>query len=114
QVGDADAEPVSGQPVPAPDDQPRRGGQPQLGAGRTAAEHRVGRQPAAPAWQLFASHGEGVRPMAAAQIAFQWEARTRSGETKKGVMEAESEEAVHNKLKLQLLQPVLVKKQPKQ
>jgi type IV pilus assembly protein PilC len=52
--------------------------------------------------------------MAAAQIAFQWEARTRSGETKKGVMEAESEEAVHNKLKLQLLQPVLVKKQPKQ
>src|SRR6185436_15210723 len=52
--------------------------------------------------------------MAAAQIAFQWEARTRSGETKKGVMEAESEEAVHNKLKLQLLQPVTVKKQPKQ
>ena len=44
--------------------------------------------------------------MAAAQIAFQWEARTRSGETKKGVMEAESEEAVHNKLKLQLLQLV--------
>src|SRR4051794_17476338 len=52
--------------------------------------------------------------MAAAQIAFMWEARTRSGETKKGVMEAESEEAVHNKLKLQLLQPVTVKKQPKQ
>jgi type IV pilus assembly protein PilC len=52
--------------------------------------------------------------MAAVQIAFQWEARTRSGETKKGVMEAESEEAVHNKLKLQLLQPVTVKKQPKQ
>jgi type IV pilus assembly protein PilC len=52
--------------------------------------------------------------MAATQIAFQWEARTRSGETKKGVMEAESEEAVHNKLKLQLLQPVTVKKQPKQ
>jgi type IV pilus assembly protein PilC len=52
--------------------------------------------------------------MAAAQIAFMWEARTRAGETKKGVMEAESEEAVHNKLKLQLLQPVSVKKQPKQ
>src|SRR5438093_9326866 len=52
--------------------------------------------------------------MAAAQIAYQWEARTRAGETKKGVMEAESEEAVHNKLKLQLLQPVSVKKQPKQ
>ena len=52
--------------------------------------------------------------MAATQIAFQWEARTRSGETKKGVMEAESEEAVHNKLKVQLLQPVTVKKQPKQ
>src|SRR3954466_3337375 len=52
--------------------------------------------------------------MAATQIAFQWEARTRSGETKKGVMEADSEEAVHNKLKLQLMQPVSVKKQPKQ
>src|SRR4051812_41980047 len=52
--------------------------------------------------------------MATPLIAFQYEARTRSGETKKGVMEAESEEAVHNKLKLQLLQPVTVKKQPKQ
>src|SRR3954452_14564124 len=48
------------------------------------------------------------------QIPFLWEARTRSGETKTGVMEADSEEAVHNKLKLQLLQPVTVKKQPKQ
>src|SRR2546423_1929710 len=52
--------------------------------------------------------------MAGQQIAYQWEARTRTGETKKGVMEADSEEAVHNKLKLQLLQPVTVKKQPKQ
>src|SRR3954452_1770388 len=48
------------------------------------------------------------------QIPFLWEARTRTGETKKGVMEADSEEAVHNKLKLQLMQPVSVKKQPKQ
>src|SRR3982751_2436812 len=48
------------------------------------------------------------------QIPYMWEARTRTGETKKGVMEADSEEAVHNKLKLQLLQPVTVKKQPKQ
>ena len=45
-----------------------------------------------------------------AQIPFIWEARTRTGETKKGVMEADSEEAVHNKLKLQLMQPVSVKK----
>src|SRR2546423_8744372 len=52
--------------------------------------------------------------MAGQQTAYQWEARTRTGETKKGVMEAESEEAVHNKLKLQLLQPVIVKKQAKQ
>jgi type IV pilus assembly protein PilC len=50
----------------------------------------------------------------AQQVPFVWEARTRSGETKKGVMEADSEEAVHNKLKLQLMQPVSVKKQPKQ
>ncbi len=50
----------------------------------------------------------------AAMIAFNWEARTRTGDVKKGVMEAESEEAVHNKLKLQLLSPVSVKKQPKQ
>src|SRR5438876_5442357 len=50
----------------------------------------------------------------AATSAFIWEARTRTGETKKGVMEAENEEAVHNKLKLQLMQPVSVKKQAKQ
>src|SRR3982751_4041031 len=48
------------------------------------------------------------------QIPYMWEARTRTGETKKGVMEADSEEAVHNRLKLQLLQVVSVKKQPKQ
>jgi len=52
--------------------------------------------------------------MAAQLTAFTWEARTRSGDIKKGVMEAESEEAVHNKLKMQQLQPVLVKKQAKQ
>jgi type IV pilus assembly protein PilC len=52
--------------------------------------------------------------MSAKQTAYMWEARARTGETKKGVMEAESEEAVHNRLKLQLLQPILVKKQPKQ
>jgi len=51
--------------------------------------------------------------MAAQLTAYLWEARTRTGETKKGVMEAENEEAVHNKLKLQLMQPVSVKKQPK-
>ncbi len=46
--------------------------------------------------------------------AFIWEARTRTGDVKKGVMEADSEEAVHNKLKMQQLSPTLVKKQPKQ
>ena len=49
-----------------------------------------------------------------ANTAFVWEARARNGEVKKGVMEAESQEAVINRLKLQLLQPVEVKKQPKQ
>jgi type IV pilus assembly protein PilC len=52
--------------------------------------------------------------MAAQLTAFIWEARTRTGDVKKGVMEAENEEAVHNKLKLQQLQPVVVKKQPRQ
>jgi type IV pilus assembly protein PilC len=52
--------------------------------------------------------------MAAQLTAFTWEARTRTGDVKKGVMEAETEEAVHNKLKLQQLQPVVVKKQPRQ
>ena len=52
--------------------------------------------------------------MAAQLTAFIWEARTRTGDLKKGVMEAETEEAVHNKLKLQQLQPVVVKKQPRQ
>ncbi len=46
--------------------------------------------------------------------AFIWEARTRTGDVKKGVMEADSEEAVHNKLKMQQLSPTLVKKQPRQ
>jgi type IV pilus assembly protein PilC len=50
--------------------------------------------------------------MAAQQKAFIWEARTRNGDIKKGVMEAESEEAVHNKLKMQQLSPTVVKKQP--
>ena len=52
--------------------------------------------------------------MAAQLTAFLWEARTRTGDVKKGVMEAENEEAVHSKLKLQQLQPVAVKKQPRQ
>jgi type IV pilus assembly protein PilC len=52
--------------------------------------------------------------MAAQMKAFVWEARTRTGDVKKGVMEAETEEAVHNKLKMQQLSPVMVKKQPRQ
>jgi type IV pilus assembly protein PilC len=52
--------------------------------------------------------------MAAQMKAFIWEARTRTGDVKKGVMEAETEEAVHNKLKMQQLSPVTVKKQPRQ
>jgi type IV pilus assembly protein PilC len=49
-----------------------------------------------------------------AHTAYLWEARARNGEVKKGVMEADSEEAVINRLKLQLLSPIEVKKQPKQ
>src|SRR5687768_5299016 len=52
--------------------------------------------------------------MASHLTAYMYEARTRNGEIKKGVIEAESEEAVQNRLKLQLMQPVYVKKQPKQ
>jgi type IV pilus assembly protein PilC len=52
--------------------------------------------------------------MAATTKAFIWEARTRTGDVKKGVMEAENEEAVHSKLKMQQLSPVMVKKQPYQ
>jgi type IV pilus assembly protein PilC len=52
--------------------------------------------------------------MAGKMKAFIWEARTRAGDVKKGVMEAETEEAVHNKLKMQQLSPVVVKKQPMQ
>src|SRR6266700_4311538 len=52
--------------------------------------------------------------MAGAQQAFLWEARSRSGEVKKGVMEAESEDAVQDRLKMQLLTPLSVKKQPRQ
>jgi type IV pilus assembly protein PilC len=48
-----------------------------------------------------------------ANTAFIYEARARSGEIKKGIIEAENEEAVQEKLKLQLLTPVSIKKQPK-
>lgn len=41
---------------------------------------------------------------------FTWEARARSGEVRKGVMEAENEDAVNNKLRQQQLNPVKVKK----
>ncbi|HEX3694824.1 MAG TPA: type II secretion system F family protein [Polyangia bacterium] len=49
-----------------------------------------------------------------AATAFVWEARARNGDVKKGVMEADNEEAVHEKLQMQMLSPLMVKKQPKQ
>jgi len=45
---------------------------------------------------------------------FVYEARARSGETRKGTMEAESIEAVESRLKSQNLNPVKVKKKPKE
>jgi type IV pilus assembly protein PilC len=44
---------------------------------------------------------------------FTWEARGRTGEVRKGVMEAENEEAVNNRLRQQQLAPVKVKKKSK-
>ena len=41
---------------------------------------------------------------------FVWEAKGRTGETKKGTMEAENEAAVHARLRSQQLNPVKVKK----
>ena len=41
---------------------------------------------------------------------FTWEARARTGEVRKGVMEAETEEAVSNRLRQQQLNPLKVKK----
>jgi type IV pilus assembly protein PilC len=41
---------------------------------------------------------------------FVWEARARTGEVRKGAMEAESEEAVNQRLRSQQLQPTKVKK----
>src|SRR5690349_16798514 len=43
-----------------------------------------------------------------------WEARARTGETKKGVMEAESAESVQGRLRAQNLNPTKVKKKPKE
>src|SRR4051794_19853127 len=43
-----------------------------------------------------------------------WEARARTGETKKGVMEADSVENVQGRLRAQNLNPVKVKKKPKE
>jgi type IV pilus assembly protein PilC len=45
---------------------------------------------------------------------FVWEARARTGEVRKGSMEAESEDAVNQRLRAQQLQPTKVKKKPKQ
>ncbi len=45
---------------------------------------------------------------------FVWEARARTGEVRKGSMDAESEEAVNQRLRAQQLQPTKVKKKPKE
>src|SRR5262245_26373008 len=45
---------------------------------------------------------------------FAWEARGRTGELRKGVMEADNEEAVNARLRQQNLNPVKVKKQRKE
>lgn len=45
---------------------------------------------------------------------FLYEARARSGEIKKGVMEADTAEAVQNRLRAQNLNPVKVRKKPKE
>jgi type IV pilus assembly protein PilC len=45
---------------------------------------------------------------------FVWEARARTGEVRKGSMEAESEDAVNQRLKSQQLQPTKVKKKAKE
>ncbi|MFO0568559.1 MAG: type II secretion system F family protein [Polyangiaceae bacterium] len=44
---------------------------------------------------------------------FAWEARARTGEIRKGVMEAETEDAVNQRLRQQQLNPVKVKKKAK-
>src|SRR5262245_45499118 len=43
-----------------------------------------------------------------------WEARTRTGEVRKGVMEADSENSVQNRLKSQQLTPTRVRKKPRE
>jgi type IV pilus assembly protein PilC len=43
-----------------------------------------------------------------------WEARTRTGEVRKGVMEADSEGSVQNRLKSQQLTPTRVRKKPRE
>jgi type IV pilus assembly protein PilC len=45
---------------------------------------------------------------------FVWEARARTGEIRKGLMEADSEEAVNQRLRGQQLQPTKVKKKPRE
>jgi type IV pilus assembly protein PilC len=45
---------------------------------------------------------------------FAWEARARTGETRKGVMEADNEETVNNRLRQQQLAPVKVKKKARE
>ncbi len=99
QVRHADHEPVPGAAVPAPADHAGRGAGSQQRAGRAAADHRQRRR-------------SSRRPVAAAPAgAARWGGNSRwpaphtsgrrapsNGDVKKGVMEADSEEAVHNRL----------------
>ena len=55
-----------------------------------------------------------LRPRIPTMAEFLYEARARSGEIRKGVMEADSVEAVQNRLRAQNLNPVKVKKKPKE
>ncbi|MCA9611833.1 MAG: type II secretion system F family protein, partial [Myxococcales bacterium] len=43
-----------------------------------------------------------------------WEAKGRNGETRKGIMEADSADLVQSRLRAQQLNPVKVKKKPKE
>lgn len=45
---------------------------------------------------------------------FVWEARGRGGDVRKGVMDAENEDAVHSRLRQQNLNPISVKKKPRE
>src|SRR5262249_44420389 len=127
EVRHADLQPVARVPGPTRDGLARGGNRPQLGR-RGAAHHprlgrEAGREPAHPgpvggtemATAPAAAAATKTAPKAAAAPklpVWVWEGKTKSGEVKKGEVEAPDEASVQQRLRAMALTNVKIKKKP--